>query len=128
MREIQPACLEEAGIKLWVLTGDKRETAIEIGYSTKVLTPKMHLTVVSDGDADHIRALMAMEFMRLVKDGKLAEYSRGVLDEGERFGWTSILNFTKALLMVIKSALFIVKKAVCFWRKDEDEGTSIQNQ
>ena len=122
------ASLEEAGIKLWVLTGDKRETAIEIGYSTKVLTPKMHLTVVSDGDADHIRALMAMEFMRLVKDGKLAEYSRGVLDEGERFGWTSILNFTKALLMVIKSALFIVKKAVCFWRKDEDEGTSIQNR
>ena len=33
--------LGKAGIKLWVLTGDKRETAIEIGYS-KVLTPKMH--------------------------------------------------------------------------------------
>lgn len=30
------ANLGNAGIKLWVLTGDKRETAIEIGYSTKV--------------------------------------------------------------------------------------------
>jgi P-type E1-E2 ATPase len=30
------ANLGKAGIKLWVLTGDKRETAIEIGYSTKV--------------------------------------------------------------------------------------------
>ena len=30
------ATLEDAGIKLWVLTGDKRETAVEIGYSTKV--------------------------------------------------------------------------------------------
>lgn len=29
------ANLKKAGIKLWVLTGDKRETAIEIGYSTK---------------------------------------------------------------------------------------------
>jgi phospholipid-transporting ATPase len=26
--------LKEAGIKLWVLTGDKVETAINIGYST----------------------------------------------------------------------------------------------
>lgn len=63
--------LEEAGIKLWVLTGDKRETAIEIGYSTKVLTPKMHLTVVSDGEMQRIRAQMAMEFIRLIKYGKL---------------------------------------------------------
>ena len=42
------ATLEKAGIKLWVLTGDKRETAIEIGYSTKVLTPKMHVTEMAD--------------------------------------------------------------------------------
>ena len=33
----------KAGIKLWVLTGDKRETAIEIGYSTKVLNPTMSI-------------------------------------------------------------------------------------
>ncbi len=29
--------LKEAGIKLWVLTGDKVETAINIGFSTQVL-------------------------------------------------------------------------------------------
>ena len=28
----------EGGIKIWVLTGDKRETAINIGYSCKLLT------------------------------------------------------------------------------------------
>lgn len=33
------ADLAEAGIKLWVLTGDKMETAINIGYSSKVLRP-----------------------------------------------------------------------------------------
>jgi magnesium-transporting ATPase (P-type) len=74
------AKLEEAGIKLWVLTGDKRETAIEIGYSTHVLTPKMHVTEVADGPGDDIRTLMAMEFMRLVKMGKLTEYQRSVLN------------------------------------------------
>ena len=30
--------LRRAGIKLWVLTGDKVETAINIGYSCKLLT------------------------------------------------------------------------------------------
>ena len=74
------AKLEGAGIKLWVLTGDKRETAIEIGYSTHVLTPKMHLTEVADGTADHVRALMATEFIRLVKMGKLTDYQRAAVD------------------------------------------------
>lgn len=27
-----------AGIKIWVLTGDKQETAINIGYSCQLLT------------------------------------------------------------------------------------------
>jgi magnesium-transporting ATPase (P-type) len=78
------AKLEKAGIKLWVLTGDKRETAIEIGYSTHVLTPKMHVTEVADGPSDRVRALMAMEFMRLVKMGKLTDYQRSVVGSEER--------------------------------------------
>ena len=75
------ATLEHAGIKLWVLTGDKRETAIEIGYSTHVLTPKMHLTEVADKGAEHVRAQCAMEFMRLVKAGKLPKYQRAYVDQ-----------------------------------------------
>ncbi|XP_004511165.1 phospholipid-transporting ATPase 1-like [Cicer arietinum] len=33
--------LRKAGIKVWVLTGDKQETAISIGYSSKLLTSSM---------------------------------------------------------------------------------------
>lgn len=87
------AKLEEAGIKLWVLTGDKRETAIEIGYSTHVLTPKMHLTEVADGPTDYVRTLMAMEFMRLVKMGKLTEYQRSVVDGEKGGGWFEDVKF-----------------------------------
>jgi magnesium-transporting ATPase (P-type) len=32
-----------AGIKVWVITGDKEETAINIGYSTRLLNQKMKL-------------------------------------------------------------------------------------
>lgn len=79
--------LAKAGIKLWVLTGDKRETAIEIGYSTAVLTPKMHLTEVADKGPEHVRAQCAMEFIRLVKAGKLPNYQRAAVDKQED-GWS----------------------------------------
>ena len=56
------ANLGQAGIKLWVLTGDKRETAIEIGYSTKVLTPSMHLTQIADRGTDFVRAQCKLKY------------------------------------------------------------------
>nr|XP_020479880.1 phospholipid-transporting ATPase IC-like [Monopterus albus] len=37
------ALLQQAGIKLWVLTGDKKETAVNIGYSCKLLDPDTRL-------------------------------------------------------------------------------------
>jgi phospholipid-translocating ATPase len=35
------ANLAAANIKIWVLTGDKQETAINIGYSSRLLTENM---------------------------------------------------------------------------------------
>jgi magnesium-transporting ATPase (P-type) len=74
------ATLEKAGIKLWVLTGDKRETAVEIGYSTNVLTSKMHLVEVPDTGIKQVRTQIAMEFIRLIKAGKLTQYQNAVLN------------------------------------------------
>ena len=39
--------LARAGIKLWVLTGDKMETAINIGYACRVLTNEQRQCVIS---------------------------------------------------------------------------------
>jgi P-type E1-E2 ATPase len=35
--------LQNAGIKIWMLTGDKLETAENIGYSCKLLNKKMEV-------------------------------------------------------------------------------------
>uniref|UniRef100_A0A182W6A6 Phospholipid-transporting ATPase n=1 Tax=Anopheles minimus TaxID=112268 RepID=A0A182W6A6_9DIPT len=43
------ANLQLAGIKVWVLTGDKQETAINIGYSCQLLTDDMVDVFVIDG-------------------------------------------------------------------------------
>lgn len=41
------AMLHKAGIKLWILTGDKLQTAIEIGYSCNLLTNDMEVMIIS---------------------------------------------------------------------------------
>jgi magnesium-transporting ATPase (P-type) len=43
------ANLQTAGIKIWVLTGDKQETAINIGYSCQLLTDDMVDIFIVDG-------------------------------------------------------------------------------
>lgn len=47
--------LRIAGIKVWVLTGDKQETAISIGYSSKLLTSKMTQIVINNNSKESCR-------------------------------------------------------------------------
>jgi phospholipid-transporting ATPase len=49
------AALLEAKIKLWVLTGDKQETAINIGYSCKLLQQGMDLIIMNEDSLDNTR-------------------------------------------------------------------------
>jgi phospholipid-translocating ATPase len=41
--------LKRAGIKIWVATGDKLETAVAIGYTTNLLTRDTNLIIVREG-------------------------------------------------------------------------------
>ncbi|KAJ1283330.1 hypothetical protein BS78_03G120100 [Paspalum vaginatum] len=44
--------LRQAGIKVWILTGDKQETAISIGYSCKLLTNDMTQIVINNNSKE----------------------------------------------------------------------------
>lgn len=57
------ALLREAGINIWVLTGDKVETAITIGYSCNLLEAHMELIVVRDAQT----ASKAYEQLKVAK-------------------------------------------------------------
>ena len=46
---------KDTGIKVWVLTGDKVETAINIGYSCGLLNSKMRQYVVNSADDNEIK-------------------------------------------------------------------------
>ncbi|OJJ01405.1 hypothetical protein ASPVEDRAFT_40983 [Aspergillus versicolor CBS 583.65] len=47
--------LQTAGIKIWVLTGDRQETAINIGMSCKLVSEDMTLLIVNEDNAEATR-------------------------------------------------------------------------
>ncbi|KAG7193154.1 uncharacterized protein KQ657_000908 [Scheffersomyces spartinae] len=46
--------LRRAGIKLWMLTGDKRETAINIGYSCRLIKDYSTIVILSSDDGNNV--------------------------------------------------------------------------
>lgn len=49
------AKLSQANIKIWVLTGDKQETAINIGFSCKLLTNQLTLLICEEGSSREVK-------------------------------------------------------------------------
>ncbi|KAK9116965.1 hypothetical protein Sjap_015912 [Stephania japonica] len=69
-----PSCIEtlsKAGIKIWVLTGDKMETAINIAYACSLINNNMKQFVISS-DTDAIREVEnrgdSVETARFIQD------------------------------------------------------------
>lgn len=74
--------LKEAGIKVWVLTGDKVETAINIGYSCKLLSNSMQ-EIRIDGKTQN-------EVLKQIESGKkLVGTQKG---NGEKFEFALVVT------------------------------------
>ncbi|XP_067103347.1 phospholipid-transporting ATPase IA isoform X1 [Osmerus mordax] len=79
--------LMKADIKIWILTGDKQETAINIGHSCKLLTKNMGMLVINEDTLDATRetlshhcgmlgdALHKENDFALIIDGKTLKYA-----------------------------------------------------
>ncbi|KAG8531589.1 uncharacterized protein KY384_003219 [Bacidia gigantensis] len=81
--------LQEAGIKVWVLTGDRQETAINIGMSCKLISEDMTLLIVNEESSaatktnleNKLTAVKShtgaaeLETLALVIDGKSLTYA-----------------------------------------------------
>ncbi|XP_045671865.1 phospholipid-transporting ATPase VD isoform X2 [Ursus americanus] len=51
--------LQKAGIKIWMLTGDKQETAVNIAYACKLLEPDDKLFILNTQSKDACETLMS---------------------------------------------------------------------
>eukprot|EP00027_Filamoeba_sp_ATCC50430_P017093 CAMPEP_0168565858 /NCGR_PEP_ID=MMETSP0413-20121227/14088_1 /TAXON_ID=136452 /ORGANISM="Filamoeba nolandi, Strain NC-AS-23-1" /LENGTH=1122 /DNA_ID=CAMNT_0008597795 /DNA_START=123 /DNA_END=3488 /DNA_ORIENTATION=+ len=52
------ATLLKAGIKIWVLTGDKQETAINIGYSCRLLNQNQNIMIINTDSLESTAAAL----------------------------------------------------------------------
>ncbi|KAI5965575.1 DNF3 [Candida pseudojiufengensis] len=73
--------LRRAGIKLWMLTGDKRETAINIGYSCRLIKDYSTVVVLSNDEDKSAILNKINSFSRDIKGGRVA-HSVLVIDGG----------------------------------------------
>ncbi|CAO0798073.1 unnamed protein product [Mucor circinelloides] len=60
--------LQQANIKVWVLTGDRQETAINIGYSCKLLTEEMDLLICNKDDYASTKSFLTQKLNELEHD------------------------------------------------------------
>ncbi|ETN39572.1 uncharacterized protein HMPREF1541_05798 [Cyphellophora europaea CBS 101466] len=81
--------LQTAGIKIWVLTGDRQETAINIGMSCKLISEDMTLLIINEDNShdtrnsiqaklDAVRSAAAngeQDTLALIIDGKSLTYA-----------------------------------------------------
>ncbi|KAJ9049422.1 aminophospholipid translocase [Entomophthora muscae] len=62
--------LAQAGIKIWVLTGDRQETAINIGFSCKLLQEDMSLMICNEETPEALRHQLENRLQAL-EDGSM---------------------------------------------------------
>ncbi|KAL5980614.1 Phospholipid-transporting ATPase 3 [Asimina triloba] len=90
LQEGVPSCIEtlsRAGIKIWVLTGDKMETAINIAYACSLINNDMKQFTISS-ETDEIRDVESrgdpVEIARVIGDWVKQEL-RKCLDEAQHY-------------------------------------------
>ncbi|KAK4057711.1 aminophospholipid translocase [Microbotryomycetes sp. JL221] len=81
--------LQQAGIKIWVLTGDRQETAINIGLSCRLISESMSLVIVNEDNSHDTKDFLSkrleavknarstgdFEELALVIDGKSLSFA-----------------------------------------------------
>ena len=71
--------IKEAGIKLWVLTGDKQETAINIGYSCQLLNHGMEVHEINGNEHAKLHELLISAKLKMLD---LPDQKHGLVIDG----------------------------------------------
>lgn len=103
--------LQEAGIKIWVLTGDRQETAINIGMSCRLLGEDMNLLVVNEETKEDTRKNL-IEKVNALQEHDLTEQERDTLAlviDGKSLGFALEPDLEDYLLWIGK----LCKAVIC---------------
>lgn len=102
--------LQEAGIKIWVLTGDRQETAINIGMSCRLLTEDMNLLIVNEETKEDTKKNL-IEKITALQEHNISDQERDTLAlviDGKSLGFALEADLEDYLLYVGKSCKAVI--------------------
>ncbi|KAG0447681.1 hypothetical protein HPP92_028208 [Vanilla planifolia] len=67
--------LRQAGIKVWILTGDKQETAVSIGYSSRLLTPEMTRITINGSSKESCKKTLEESALALASKARSTRHA-----------------------------------------------------
>uniref|UniRef100_A0A3Q3KBQ8 Phospholipid-transporting ATPase n=1 Tax=Monopterus albus TaxID=43700 RepID=A0A3Q3KBQ8_MONAL len=112
------ATLMRADIKIWVLTGDKQETAINIGYSCRLVTHGMSLIIVNEDSLDVTRATLTAHCSSL-GDSLRKENELALIIDGQTLKYALSFELRQAFLDLALSCKAVICCRVSPLQKSE---------
>lgn len=102
--------LQQAGIKIWVLTGDRQETAINIGMSCKLISEDMTLLIINEENAEATRDSLSKKLQAVQSQTGSDIETLALIIDGKSLTFALERDMEKLFL-----DLAIVCKAVICW-------------
>uniref|UniRef100_A0A8C5BGL2 Phospholipid-transporting ATPase n=1 Tax=Gadus morhua TaxID=8049 RepID=A0A8C5BGL2_GADMO len=112
------ATLMRADIKIWVLTGDKQETAINIGYSCRLVTHGMSLIIVNEDSLDATRATLT-DHCTALGDSLRKENELALIIDGQTLKYALSFELRQAFLDLALSCKAVICCRVSPLQKSE---------
>uniref|UniRef100_A0A8C2KFR1 Phospholipid-transporting ATPase n=1 Tax=Cyprinus carpio TaxID=7962 RepID=A0A8C2KFR1_CYPCA len=112
------ATLMRADIKIWVLTGDKQETAINIGYSCRLVSHGMSLIIVNEDSLDATRATLTAHCSSL-GDNLRKENELALIIDGQTLKYALSFEVRQAFLDLALSCKAVICCRVSPLQKSE---------
>ena len=99
--------LKKAGIKVFLLTGDKIETAINIGYSCKLLTEKTNLIYLANERPEKLKEELSVN-CRLIEAKKLKEDETALIIDGKSLHYALSLDCNRDFLKLATTCRTVI--------------------
>ncbi|SJK97928.1 probable P-type ATPase (amino-phospholipid-translocase) [Armillaria ostoyae] len=91
--------LQMAGIKVWVLTGDRQETAINIGMSCRLIAESMNLVIVNEENAHDTQEFLSKRLSAIKNQRSTGELEDlALIIDGKSLGFALEKSMSKIFL------------------------------
>ncbi len=112
--------LQEAGVKIWVLTGDRQETAINIGMSCKLISEDMTLLVVNEENSEATRTNLGNKLSAIQNQsaGGAELETLALVIDGKSLTFALEKNMEKMFLELAIMCKAVICWFVLPWRRD----------